>query len=329
AIGRKKTIGVGAAAAFFSVAFYAIAQNALWLFVGAFFEGFAAALYSGNNDAFLYDHLKSCDRESFYKKYLGKTRSMSHVALSISGLTGALMLLFGTYSLLFVLTVIPKAVCVFSALFLNEPESIKKREIVSPWKHLRECLREVSRNKSLVKIIAADSIAGGAGESAYQFRATFIKMVWPTWAIGFATTLGDLIVAFSYWISEKWIHRRGNKSVIIIGRVYSILSNTVALIMGNIFSPVLLTSNALFHGVTEVAKNDIAQKLFTDRHRASMSSVKSLVESLVCALMALLIGVLADIFGVIPALISFQAFGLISLWLYMTLFKKVKARSNK
>ena len=33
-------------------------------------------------------------------------------------------------------------------------------------------------------LVAADSLSGGAGEAAYQFRATFIAMVWSEWAIG-------------------------------------------------------------------------------------------------------------------------------------------------
>ena len=173
-----------------------------------------------------------------------------------------------------------------------------------------------------MKLVAADSLSGGAGEAAYQFRATFIAMVWSEWAIGIAGTLGDVFAAFSFWISEKWINRKGSKWIILMGKAYSMILNVVSFILGNVFSPILLTSNALFYGAMQVAKNDMSQKLFTDRNRASMGSIKSLTESLAGAVLAVLIGWLGDRFGVVPALVSFQVFGVISLLIYIFLFKK-------
>ncbi|NLO38411.1 MAG: MFS transporter [Ruminiclostridium sp.] len=321
-IGRKKTIVIGACASFISIILYAAGFNTFWLFAGAVLEGFSVALFSGNNDAFLYDHLKSRKSEHFYKAYLGKTSSMTHIALSVSTLAGSLMLLFGSYSLVFWLTIIPKAFCVAAAFLLNEPEAMAKQEPISPSKHLIESLREVYQNKKLMKLVAADSLSGGAGEAAYQFRATFIAMVWSEWAIGIAGTLGDVFAAFSFWISEKWINRKGSKWIILMGKAYSMILNVVSFILGNVFSPILLTSNALFYGAMQVAKNDMSQKLFTDRNRASMGSIKSLTESLAGAVLAVLIGWLGDRFGVVPALVSFQVFGVISLLIYIFLFKK-------
>lgn len=50
--------------------------------------------------------------------------------------------------------------------------------------------------------------------------------------------------------------------------------------------------------------------------RASMGSIKSFAESLTYALLAMVIGWIADGFGVVPALVSFQVFGVLSLMIY-------------
>lgn len=260
---------------------------------------------------------------------LGKTSSMTHIALSVSTLAGSLMLLFGSYSLVFWLTAIPKALCVAAALLLNEPKAIVNKELISPWKHLTESIYEVYKNKKLMKIVVADSLSSGAGEAVYHFRSTFIAVVWPKWAIGIAGTLGDVIAAFSFWISEKWINRKGSKWIILIGKTYSLIVNVVSFILRNVFSPILLTSNAFFHGVMNVAQNEMAQRLFTDRNRASMGSIKSLTESLTGALLAVLIGWLGDRLGVIPALVCFQVFSVISLLIYVFLFKGERLPKNK
>lgn len=321
-IGRKKTIVIGVCASFISIVLYATGFSAFWLFAGAVLEGLSVALFSGNNDAFLYDHLKCQNCEHSYKAYLGKTSSMTHIALSVSTLAGSLMLLLGSYSFVFLLTIIPKALCVGTALLLNEPRTMADKKPTSPWKHLIESMREVYQNKKLMKLVAADSLSGGAGEAAYQFRAAFIAMVWPAWAIGLAGTLGDVFAAFSFWFSEKWINRKGSKWVLLMGKTYSLIVNVVSFLLGNVYSPILLTSNALFYGAMHVARNDMAQGLFTDRSRATMGSVKSLTESLTGALLALLIGWLGDRFGVVPALVFFQVFSVISLLIYMFLFKE-------
>lgn len=325
-LGRKKTIIIGTSASFISIVLYATGISTFWLFAGAVLEGLSIALFSGNNDAFLYDHLKSQNDEQSYKAYLGKTSSMTHIAPSASTLAGSLMLLSGSYSLVFRLTVIPKALCVAAALLLDEPKAMGNKEPISPWKHLVESIREVYQNKKLIRLVAADSLSGGAGEAAYQFRSTFIAMVWPTWAIGLAGTLGDLLAAFSFWISEKWINRRGSKWILLMGKSCSLVVSVVSFILANIFSPILLTSNALFYGVMSVAQNDMAQKLFTDRNRASMGSVKSLTESLTGAILAVFIGWLGDRLGVVPALVCFQGFGVISLLIYAFLFNSKDMR---
>ena len=325
-IGRKKTIVLGTFSALVSIVFYAFGGNIFNLLTGAFFEGLSIALFSGNNDAFLFNLLKSENKEDAYKTYLGKTRAMSHLALSIAAVFGGVLLYFSSYAFILWLSVIPKALCIVFSMFLNEPKAVTEREKINPYQHFIEVLHEIRSNKKLLKIVVAESLSLGAGEASYQFRATFLKMVWPIWAIGLAGTLGDAGATLSFWISGKWIKRSGYQGIIIYGKIYSLLVSITAFLMKNVLSPILLTTTSLFYGVTSVAKNDLSQQLYSDKHRASMGSFQSFVGSLAYAVLAIVIGWVADSFGVVMALLSFQMFNAAALMIYLNLFKKEKAR---
>ena len=79
-IGRKPTIIIGTVASFLYVLLYAIGNQYYILALGAIFEGLERALFSGNNEAFLYDTLKQLNKEEQYDKYLGKTNAMYYLA---------------------------------------------------------------------------------------------------------------------------------------------------------------------------------------------------------------------------------------------------------
>ena len=106
-LSAEKTIVIGACASFISIILHAAGFNMFWLFAGAVLEDFLVALFSGNNDAFLYDHLKSRKSEHFYKAYLGKPVPATHRAVGFNPgrqLDAASVHTFG-----FLLTIIPKA----------------------------------------------------------------------------------------------------------------------------------------------------------------------------------------------------------------------------
>lgn len=320
-VGRKKTLAMGSLSALAGVIFYAIGGNYFILLAGAVLEGLACAFFSGNNDALLYDLLRDHGQEGYYAHYLGRIQSMTHLALSLSGVLGGIVLYFSSYTLIMWLSVIPKLLGFLVSLRVDEPARRDPESLGTPLNHMGEALAEVMKKKRLMMLIAADSLSSGAGEASYQFRSAFIRMVWPVWAIGLAGTLGDLGAALSYRISGWWLKKSGGARIILGGKLYSIASNTAAFLLSNVLSPILLTTNSLLFGVISVAQNEMAQGLYTDRHRASMASLKSLAGSLVYAVLALLIGLIADAFSVTAALLAFQVFGVISLLLYAKLLK--------
>ena len=87
-IGRKKTIILGSLASVFAIISYALADSFAMLALGAVFEGIELSLFSGNNDALLYDTLRQGKKTGRFSDLLGKLSSMCQAGLGISALIG-------------------------------------------------------------------------------------------------------------------------------------------------------------------------------------------------------------------------------------------------
>lgn len=119
-IGRKRTMILGAVASTAAVVFYAIGGTFAALAVGGILEGMSRALYSGNNDALLYDTLAEQGLEQHFAEYSGKTHSMFQVAAAIAAIVGSVLAFF-SYPLVMWLSVIPQALNIIVSFFFYEP----------------------------------------------------------------------------------------------------------------------------------------------------------------------------------------------------------------
>lgn len=325
-IGRKKTVILGTLASLIYAILFAISQNYIILVIAALFEGLERALFSGNNEAMLYDTLKDENLEKEYNTYLGKTNSMYAVAGVVSALLGGILVYFTSFQIVMWLSVIPKVINLFIVGFLTEPKSNTNKLEINPYEHLKETLNEIKSNNTLKKQIFADSISYGIGEASYQFRSKFYEMVWPLWSLGIPSLLSNIGSFLGEWFSGRIIKKFGNEKVIIIGKIYSFLANTIAFITKNLFSPLILVSNSFIP--TNIARNDISNKLYTDKHRASMASFKSLFGNLIYAIFAIIIGFVADNIGVVFTLVCVQVISVSTLFIYLNIFKSNPSLKN-
>jgi MFS family permease len=321
-IGRKKTVVFGVISSLIYSIFFAISKNYLILIIGAIIEGLERAFFSGNNDALIYDTLKEAGREKDYKEYIGKTNSMYSVAGLLSAVLGGVIAYFTSYKVIMYLSIIPKVINLLVSLFLVEPKKYTENTDVNLTEQTKNAFIKVKENKTLVKQIIADSLSDGLGEATYQFRSKFYEMVWPAWALGIPSVLSNLGKFLSEWYSKKIFKKFNNKVVLIFGYVYSIVSNIVGVLIKNVFSPFILVSNSVFP--TGIAKSEISQKLYMDEYRASMASIKSLFSSISYSFFAILVGLLADLFGIVETFVLVNLFKLIVIAIYLEIFKQNK-----
>ena len=146
-VGRRKTTIAGSWSRVLAFVGYAIGTSYWWLVAGAIFEGLSRALYSGNNDALLYDTLADDGMEGLYDEHLGKVSSTEQLALGISAAVGSIIASFSFSYLLWITVLFQVALLVVSYFFV-EPRS-RRKESSNIYAHLKEAITLFIHNKKL------------------------------------------------------------------------------------------------------------------------------------------------------------------------------------
>src|SRR5690606_33983357 len=182
--------------------------------------------------------------------------------------------------------------------------------------HLQTAFRNITQIVRLRNLSAASILSFAIGESAWSLRSAFIQLLWPVWALGFAQMLGDASAAIGFYFAGRIIRRFGEFRLLIGGKLFSFAVDLFALLVPTVVSPALTALNSVFYGVNNVATSGLIQRAFTDEQRATMGSLNSFVGSLGFVVFSVLLGVLADQIGVIPALVLATLLGIIPIFLY-------------
>jgi MFS family permease len=326
-IGRKRTVICGALASTGSLVFYAIGGSHLILLIGAVLEGMARAFFSGNNDALLHDTLAQNGQEHLYQEVLGKISSSYQLALAISAVLGGIIASF-SYPLLMWLSVIPQAINVGLASFMVEPRLHSDTE-TNIYHHLRDSFQNIVRNPRLRMLSLASILSFAVGETAFQFRPTFFALLWPVWAIGLARTVANLGAALSFYFAGRLIRRFGEFRLLLGGISLSEAVNLLSLLIPTVLSPAFMGATSLFFGVNTVSVNGLMQREFNARQRATMGSISSFGGSVTFAIFSYGLGLFADRFGAVNALIIAAVFSFIPVWFYGRAFRSPSAGDNK
>jgi len=300
-IGRKKTVVLGAISASFSAIFYALGGTYLPLVIGAIFEGLSRSWYSGNNDALLHDTLQASLKKEQFSHYFGRLSSMFQIALAIGAVVGS-FIANESFAIVMWLSVIPQIFCVILALFIKEPPMLTK-ESSNIFSHIKNSFRYLWKNKLLRYLSVLDILSFGIGEASFQFRAAFVATLWPIWAIGISKMLSFIGAYFSYWFSGKFIKKFGESAILIIANIYYRSIDFLALLFPTVLSPILISSTSLMFGAADVSINSLMHHEFTDRERATLSSLNSLFGSIFYGGFTIILGILADWTGPTTALI--------------------------
>lgn len=314
-IGRRKTIILGSISSLIYIIILGIAKNYVGLTIASLFNGLEMAFFSGNNQAYIYDLIEK-DKKEQYKVYIGKVNSMIYLAGAVSAMIGTFIVNFTSFRFVIFLTIVPKVLQLICSFLLEDVMEEKNTENIL--QIIKEAITLVKNNDVLRKQIIADGINDGIGEACFQFRSTFYELVWPEWALGLPGVLSNIGAFISNWFSGKIISRIGTYKLYVISNTYSIVSNCVGAFIKNIYSPIIMTTNSLF--TTDVIQMDIEQKLYNQKYRASMGSIKSFTKNIIFSVIAVILGGLADYIGIVNAFIIFQCLKCVPIILYKKIF---------
>jgi MFS family permease len=308
-LGRRATMIAGAVVMVAAHLGYAGAWGYGLLLAAVVLEGLATSLWSGNNESLLYDTLLDAGREEEFPRHSGRVNSMFQIALALAAAIGGVVA--GAWSLraVVVLSVVPQVLCVLLAWGVREPRVHGPLDS-NVLAHLGAALRGIRRSPVLRRMTLVSALRY-SGESAAQLSPVFVTGLWPLWALGLWRTFGHGVAFVGFRVSGWVIGRVGAARTLLFGELFDNVANVVALAKPTVFSPVLLGSPAF--GMSTVAQQTLLQREFSDRERATMGSLASLLGSVFYALVALGAGLVADRWGIVAALLAIQAVVLIAL----------------
>jgi MFS family permease len=304
-IGRRWTLVAGSALGAMAVVLYAAAPGIGLLMVGAVLEGASRAFFSGNNDALLFDSLRDEGRSDRFHEQLGKVGSYCQFALAASAVLGSLVAAW-SFRLVVAISVVPQAAATVVSLFVREPTRSASERGPVPLAILAQALRRFFGNPRIIRVGGANILSNAVGEACFQFSSAFVALWWPVWAIGVSRTVSNLGAALSFRFAGRLIDRYRELPLLIAARLYGRVSAIVATVFPSAASPLVLSSSSMFFGVSIVSAQNLLQREFSDAERATMGSLGSMGESVLAALFAPLLGLVADAAGPAVALLAAQ-----------------------
>ncbi len=322
-IGRKYTTMLGNFFYALSFVFYAIGISYWFLFIGAVLEGLARSFYSGNNDAMLYDSLQKLDKSEDLEKHLGYIGSAEQWSIGIASIIGGFLYVFSV-GLVMWLSVIPHIISFISSFWLVDTGTRSKGG-ANIYAHLKDSINNFLKNEKLRLLSLTEIIGFGLREASFSFRPVFISLLWPTWAIGIASTLSNIGAAVGFGWSGKIINKFKAINILLFEQIYNMIVNLVAFIFPTALSPAILSSTSILFGPTTVAQNSLKQKEFSDKQRATMGSLNSLAKNIFYGMCLVSLGWVADNVGPRLALITAQGLSVVAVWLTWKLFKMIRA----
>jgi MFS family permease len=324
-IGRVTCIRIGALTSIVSLLLYTIASDYSMLVVGALLEGLWVAMFSGNNNALIYDSASQAgQRKQFHSFY-----SRINVALESAGFLAAILgglLAARSFSLLLWVSVIPQVLAFLITFRLREPAVLSPME-TTPIKHLIEALRYYRQNTRLRVMSLAAILGDGIGGAMFNILPTYYRQYLPLSVVGSMVSFNYIASAVGFKYSN-WFMRRFNPLRILIGgELYSRVVGMFALSISTIFSPFLFALSVITYGPSDVAKQHLLHEEFTDNQRATMQSFNSLLSSGLYAIFLVIAGWLADRYSPTVALLVCSFCSLPIILMYRGMFKSSKSQS--
>lgn len=316
-IGRKKTVLLGTACCTLGLFLYAVGGSYWMLVLGAVFEGLSRSFYSGNNDALLHETLQESGQEHEYHSFLGKTSSMFQIAAAVAAIIGGILASV-SFGFVMWISVVPQMLCFLLALLISEPK-IHLKESSNVYEHLKLAFKQLKQNSKLRLLALSNIVNFGAGNAGFEFQAAFYALLWPTWALGIARTIANASGAIGYYFSGRLIDKFGPVKILVTETTVVPVAKIISAIFPTPVSPVIMASGSLLYGAQNVANNSLLQKGFSNEQRATMGSIVSLGGSLFFALSAFVIGIIADRWGVVSAIILVQCVLLSLVFVYKKL----------
>ena len=317
--GRKNLCILGALSLFVGYLCYSFADGYFLLFFGAIFCGISRSLHV-NTDALIHSSLQYMNRLPEYEYIRAKCQKIMQIGLGIAALVSIFAVMY-SLRLAVQITLIPLALSFVLSLFLIEAPFPQPRND-NFFIHLKMVLKYIQGNRRLSGLALGESLRYGLNEEAFDFNAAFFKQFVPVWSLGIFRALGLALKHLGSRLSSMFSAQWGISKTTIRGAFADSIINIVAVLMSSFWSLFVRLGAPFCNGVREPLQNALIKEESPDRTHEIIISLMSLGKSLIYALCALFIGIVADLSNPYWALLSAYVLCLLSNWLYQESLKE-------
>jgi MFS family permease len=324
--GRKTALMITGISAAIAMLVFATGSNFSHFLFATILWATAGVFISGADSALMYDTLKDIKKEKDYKKIWGQNSFYYYaggsVAYIIGGILGKMDYRYSFYAIIpFMLCLVPLA------LSFTEPKRHRPVVEKNHFYHLLNGIKQsVLKNKKLRWLLAYAAVIGSFIQIAYFFYQPYFQLSGLDVAyFGLVFAGFNIIVAISAKYSHTLEEKMGQKYSLILLFILTAVSFLLMSHFMYLLSFVFALLIQFVKGFSNVVVSDYVHQLTASDIRATVLSVKNLVEKTLFAVLSPFMGWVVDIYSLGQALllsgILVLVFGSISLvvfWKYKT-----------
>lgn len=299
----------------------AIATAASWtigfrlLLVAVIVQGVAEACVSGNHDSLLFE---SSDDKDNYERNSGWFITASSAASMTSAVVGGIV---GYKSLLIVayISILPRVVSFASSFWIRDIVEIQASTGSTIRKVITDLKALMIADRQMRFVLIGWVIAQGFGEVSWQFRALFVKLVWPLWALGLSLPISHGAGALGGYLYNRFSKQLKRYNPIVIVSTTTIIGRSVlivSLLIQSVASPIILGLSGVIGPLNKISFTSLLHGRLHNQVRASGFSVLNLATTGLFSVASLVFGVLIDHIGVRKALVICTCCALVSVVFY-------------
>jgi MFS family permease len=301
--GRKKALLLTGVFSTAAMTIFAIGTNFYHFLIAGILWGLAGVFVSGADAALMYDTLIDLKKEASYKKIWGQNSFYYYIGISVSSIIGGVIATID-YQYTYYAVIPTMALLIPLSLSFQEP---KKHKEVFKKNYLRNLLKTIKKsileNKKLRWLFIYAAVLTTFINIAFFLYQPYLQLTGLDIVyFGAVFASFNIIIAFS----SKYAHAIEEK----VGKKYSLISlfiliGTSFLLMSHfiyLFSFCFALFIQFAKGFSQVVISDYVHQLTTSNIRATILSLKSLIERLFFTILSPLIGWVVDIYSLQQAL---------------------------
>lgn len=267
-------------------------QCSFLLYAGAMFIGCGQAFISGTDDAFVYETVKELGQPRNFAKVFSANKSFGELGLALSAVLATVVFYFSSLNVLAWISVIPPFLRAVAAFFYVEPQCVNRPQ-ENPWKHFVRSLMLLRRRPKLIRLALVKSFNYSFNAANWRFAGAYYEQLITPWLINAVRVLQELM-GFVGFRLVRLFHRYEAGKILFFSVLGNALVKLFAVILNTTATPFIMAAATLGHGLSLTMENSLLQKQFTDRQRATMGSVVSLLAGLLSVFIFALTGWFAD-----------------------------------